>query len=60
MEVWKNLNINNLDKEIWKDINGFENYQISSLGRVKSFKKYKISGKIISLKNDKDGYLWIH
>lgn len=27
--------------EIWKNIEGYENYQISSLGRVKSFKRNK-------------------
>lgn len=27
-----------MEKEIWKDIVGFEGYQVSSLGRVRSFK----------------------
>lgn len=35
-----NLNLNNLPKEQWKDIKGFEGlYQISSYGRVKSLYK---------------------
>ena len=31
--------------EIWKDIDGFNDYQISNFGNVKSFKRYK-DGKI--------------
>jgi hypothetical protein len=34
--------------EIWKDIPGYENYQVSNLGRIKSF----WSGKEIILKNN--------
>lgn len=42
--------------ELWKDIKGFEGYyQISSYGRVKSFKKYK-NGYILSNKNCKGKY----
>jgi len=32
MEIFKNLNLDNLDGEIWKNINDFEDYQISNLG----------------------------
>lgn len=43
--------------EIWKDIEGFEGiYQISSYGRVKSFKKNK-QGYILSNKNKTGWYL---
>lgn len=43
-------------EEIWKDIEGFEGlYQVSNLGRIKSFHK-RIEGKIIKLAPDKDGY----
>lgn len=46
-------------KEEWKDIKGFEGvYQISNLGRIKSFKKYK-DGYILSNKNSKGGYFSI-
>lgn len=38
--------------EIWKDIKGFEDYQISDKGRVWS----KLSNKILKLKMDKNGY----
>lgn len=43
-------------EEIWKDVEGFEGlYQISSRGRLKSFKQYK-EGKILRLTNKKGGY----
>lgn len=42
--------------EIWKDIKGYEGlYQISNLGNIKSFKRYK-EGKLLNPKFDKDGY----
>jgi len=45
--------------EIWCDINGFEGkYQISNLGRIRSFAIYS-EGKIINPRYDKDGYLHI-
>lgn len=42
-------------KEIWKDIEGYEGYQVSNLGNVRSFKY----GKMRFLKpcSDKNGYL---
>lgn len=46
----------NFDNEIWKDVAGWEGiYQISSNGRIKSFKQDE-NGKILSLKNKKGGY----
>jgi hypothetical protein len=43
-----------MNKEIWKDIPGYENYyQISNTGKVKSF----VSNKILKPITDKDGYL---
>lgn len=45
-------------KEIWKDIEGYENlYQISNLGRVKSFKTNK--PKYMTPQPDSRGYLQI-
>lgn len=47
-------------KEEWKAIKGFESaYEISSFGRVKSFKKYK-EGYILSTKNSKGDYLTVN
>lgn len=42
--------------EIWKDIKEYEGlYQISNLGNIKSFKRYK-EGKLLNPKFDKDEY----
>lgn len=49
-------------QEIWKDIKGYEGlYQVSNLGRVKSFKtnKRKYEYKYMSLVIDKKGYLTV-
>ena len=46
-----------MEQEIWKDVKGFEGlYQVSNLGRLKSFKKYS-SGYILSNKNQFGDYL---
>ena len=36
-----------MQKEIWRDIEGYEGYQISNYGNVKSFRRDKIKGKIL-------------
>lgn len=47
-------------EELWKDIYGFEGlYQISNLGRVKSFPRNKTKGGIMQQMKDKYGYLII-
>jgi len=52
--------------EIWKEIKGYEDYEISSLGRIKSLARivYKTNGttqtykeKILKPNNDGNGYL---
>ncbi len=44
--------------EIWKEIKGFKDYQISNLGRVKSLKKYSnTSERILVQWDNKKGYL---
>lgn len=35
-KIWCNLQKEDLQGEEWKSIDGFSNYMISSLGRVKS------------------------
>ena len=49
-------------EEIWKDISGYEGlYQISNLGRVKSFPRNGTikSERILNLFHTKDGYLFV-
>lgn len=48
-------------EEIWRDIDGYPNYQVSTLGRVKSL-NYRNTKKEKVLKpiKDKDGYLVIN
>lgn len=38
--IWNNRDLEDLEGEVWKDIPDFPTYQISNLGRVKSFPKY--------------------
>lgn len=47
-----------LPKQIWKDIEGFENYQVNQIGQVRSL-NYLHTGKIkrLSCKPRKDGYV---
>ena len=48
----------NLSEEVWKPIKGFDEfYEISNLGRVKSF--YSKKEKILKPIKDKDGYLQV-
>jgi hypothetical protein len=46
-----------MEKEIWKKVEGFEDYQVSNLGKVKSLKFGK--GKILKPCVDNTGYLKI-
>jgi hypothetical protein len=47
-------------KEIWKDIDGYDgDYQVSTFGRVKSFKFDKVNGKILNLGMFKAGYYYV-
>jgi len=42
MEIHENLDLEDLDGEIWKEIEGYNgDYYVSNLGRVKSFKKWR-------------------
>lgn len=60
MEIYKNTIDLFLDGEIWKDIKGYDgDYQVSNLGRVKSFKQNKVNGKILNLYISNWGYLFI-
>ena len=58
-----------MNKEIWKDIEGYEGYQVSNLGRVKSpdiyimvnnkYKLYKNGNILTPYKHKKTGYMSI-
>ena len=41
--------------ELWKEIDGWSNYKVSTFGRVMSFAKYR-NGKLLTLCPDKDSY----
>ena len=47
-----------LPKQIWKDIEGFENYQVNQIGQVRSL-NYRQTGKVKRLKStpNRGGYL---
>ena len=45
-------------EEIWKDIQGYPNYQVSNLGNVKSFHKGK--EKILKPDKNEGGYLYVN
>lgn len=52
-----------MNKEIWKDIEGYEGlYQVSNLGRIKSLPRNGTikKEKILKSRKDKDGYLLIN
>lgn len=38
-EIYKNLSLEDIQREIWKDIEDFPNYQVSNMGRIKSYKQ---------------------
>lgn len=47
-----------MDKEIWKDVVGYEGlYQVSNMGRVRSFKRGKV--RVLKPNTNKRGYLHV-
>lgn len=60
MEIYKNLNLQDLDEEIWKVIEDFSDYSISNIGRVKRIIPDKWNHKLKVLKQDKrNGYFYV-
>lgn len=52
-----------LESEVWKDIVGYEGiYQVSNLGRIKSYHVHGKQGGLRTFREDKDGYfvLFLH
>lgn len=57
----KNGKVRNLPNETWKDIEDFEGYQISNLGRVKSLNYHRTKRERILQQNiNKVGYCVVH
>jgi hypothetical protein len=42
VEIYKNLDVNDLDGEVWKVIEDFPDYSVSNLGRVKRFEYFEV------------------
>lgn len=60
-EIYKNLSLENLTNEEWKDVVGYEgSYKVSNYGRVKSL-NYSRTGiaNILKPKKQKNGYLYV-
>jgi len=58
MEDYKNLSLENIDGEIWEEIDEFDgDYFISNHGRVKSLKFRK--EKILKQRKNRPGYLYV-
>jgi len=59
IKIYENLSLENLDGEIWREIEGYNrDYFISSLGRVKSLKFGK--EKILKQNEDGNNYLCVN
>ncbi len=60
IKIFENLNLQDLENEIWKTIEDYTDYQVSNFGRIKSFKNNcGIDVKILKQIKDKNGYLII-
>lgn len=69
-EIYKNLSLEDLDGEVWKDIKDYEGfYQVSNMGRIKSLARtrktkgngiYHIKESILKQSITKKGYLRIN
>jgi hypothetical protein len=47
-----------MEKEVWRDVKGYEGqYQVSNLGKIKSFMKDPIKGRLLKSKLNKQGYV---
>lgn len=51
MEIYKNLSLEDLPNEEWRDIVGYEGlYQVSNMGRVKSLERFDTKGRKVNQK----------
>jgi len=59
-KVFENLNLQDLDGEVWKTVEEYPDYQVSNLGRIKSFKKWNgTSSRILSQCKDGGGHFHV-
>lgn len=58
IKIYKNKDLKDLENEIWKDIDGYDDYQVSNYGRIKSLKNRKV--KILEQIKDNSGYLFVN
>lgn len=59
-EIRESIKVENLENEIWENINGYEGlYQVSNLGRIKSLPKFHQGERILKSRLNKYGYLYI-
>ena len=59
-EIYKNLSLENLEGEEWRNVVGYENYQVSNMGRVKSLANDKSrKEKILKQWKNKYGYMQV-
>lgn len=46
-------------RENWRQVKGWNSYFVSDSGFVKSYKKNKLNGRLLTIHNHKDGYLTV-
>jgi len=60
MKIYENLDINDLENEVWKTIEEYPEYQVSNLGRIKSFIKWKGTDcRILKQCRNHKGYFYV-
>lgn len=53
------VNVMTEEVELWKRVDGFPDYEISSQGRVKSYVRDKVDGKLMKPGTNRDGYEYV-
>jgi hypothetical protein len=60
VKIYENLDLQNLDGEIWKIIEEYPDYRVSNFGRVKSFKNCRGTNERILKQNEYGGYFCVY
>ena len=58
-EIWENIDLTDLEGEIWRNIENYPNYQVSNLGRVKSLNHRRTGREKILVQSFNNGYLLV-